>query len=321
MSEENNTTFRPLSFGDFLGQNELKENLSVFIEAAKTREDALDHVLLVGPPGLGKTTLAKIIANEMDTTFHSTSGPSISKIGDLVAILTTLEKNSVLFIDEIHRMNNVIEEILYPAMEDFYVDLIIGEGSSSKSVRLQLEKFTLIGATTRIGLLTNPLRDRFGIPLRLNFYSDEDLCLIVMRNAKKFEIDITKAGAMEVARRSRGTPRIAGRLLRRVRDFATIDQRTKIEPYDVDKALCSLDVDKIGLDQMDKKYIDTIKNSFMGGPVGIETIAAALSESKDSIEDIIEPYLMKIGFLKRTSKGRILTTSAIEYSSKTLFTV
>ena len=285
----------------------------MFIEAAKARKDALDHVLFVGPPGLGKTTLAQIVARELGVNFRSTSGPVIAKAGDLAAQLTNLEERDVLFIDEIHRLNPSVEEILYPAMEDFQLDLIIGEGPAARSVKIDLAKFTLVGATTRAGLLTTPLRDRFGIPIRLNFYTVDELDLIVRRGARVLGVPMTDDGANEIARRARGTPRIAGRLLRRVRDFAIVDGVEAVTREIADKALRMLDVDAIGLDIMDQRYLNLVATSFGGGPVGIETIAAALSEPRDAIEDIIEPYLIQQGFLQRTPRGRVLTAPAFKH--------
>jgi holliday junction DNA helicase RuvB len=306
-------SLRPLALSDFTGQESARKNLKVFIEAARARREALDHVLFVGPPGLGKTTLAQIVARELGVMFHSTSGPVIAKAGDLAAQLTGLEERDVLFIDEIHRLNPAIEEILYPAMEDYELDLIIGEGPGARSVKLPLKRFTLIGATTRAGLLTTPLRDRFGIPLRLDFYTIEELEKIVRRNARVLSLAIADHGANEIARRARGTPRIAGRLLRRVRDFAAVDNEPVITREVADKALRLLDVDSIGLDTMDRRYLDTIALSFGGGPAGIETIAAALSEPRDAIEDIIEPFLIQRGFVQRTPRGRVLTPHAFRH--------
>ena len=307
------TSLRPLVLDDFTGQAAARANLKVFIEAAKARKDALDHVLFVGPPGLGKTTLAQIVARELGVNFRSTSGPVIAKAGDLAAQLTNLEERDVLFIDEIHRLNPAVEEILYPAMEDFQLDLIIGEGPAARSVKIDLAKFTLVGATTRAGLLTTPLRDRFGIPIRLNFYTVEELDLIVRRGARVLGVPMTDDGANEIAKRARGTPRIAGRLLRRVRDFAIGDGVEAVTRAVADKALGMLDVDAIGLDVMDQRYLNQVAVSFGGGPVGIETIAAALSEPRDAIEDIIEPYLIQQGFLQRTPRGRVLTPAAFRH--------
>ena len=311
--DDTETSVRPLSLVDFTGQEAARKNLGVFIEAARTRGEALDHVLLVGPPGLGKTTLAQIVARELGTNFRSTSGPVIAKAGDLAAQLTGLEERDVLFIDEIHRLNPAVEEILYPAMEDFQLDLLIGQGPAARSVKIDLPRFTLVGATTRAGLLTTPLRDRFGIPIRLQFYTVAELELIVRRGARVFNIGIAPDGANEIARRARGTPRIAGRLLRRVRDFAIVDGAATITRTIADAALKLLDVDDIGLDGMDRRYLDIIALSFGGGPVGVETIAAALSEPRDAIEDIIEPYLIQLGFLQRTPRGRLLTPHAFRH--------
>ena len=307
------TSLRPLALSEFTGQKAARANLQVFIDAAKTRGDALDHVLFVGPPGLGKTTLAQIVARELGVNFRSTSGPVIARAGDLAAQLTNLEERDVLFIDEIHRLNPAVEEILYPAMEDYQLDLIIGEGPAARSVKIELPKFTLVGATTRAGLLTTPLRDRFGIPIRLEFYTVDELELIVKRGARVLGIGISEDGANEIARRSRGTPRIAGRLLRRVRDFAIVEGAPAITREIADGALRLLDVDSIGLDQMDRKYLSTIAVSFGGGPVGIETMAAALSEPRDAIEEIIEPYLIQKGFVQRTPRGRVLTAHAFRH--------
>jgi Holliday junction DNA helicase RuvB len=311
--DDTDASIRPLTLMDFTGQEAARKNLKIFIEAAKARGDALDHVLFVGPPGLGKTTLAQIVARELGVNFRSTSGPVIAKAGDLAAQLTNLEERDVLFIDEIHRLNPAVEEILYPAMEDFQLDLIIGEGPAARSVKIDLAKFTLVGATTRAGLLTTPLRDRFGIPIRLNFYTVEELQGIVARGARVLGIPMNEDGANEIARRARGTPRIAGRLLRRVRDFAIVDGNATVTREVADKALRLLDVDAIGLDIMDRRYLDTVALKFGGGPVGIETIAAALSEPRDAIEDIIEPYLLQQGFIQRTPRGRILTPAAFKH--------
>ncbi|GBR02660.1 Holliday junction branch migration DNA helicase RuvB [Acetobacter oeni] len=299
---------RPQTLADFTGQKASRENLAIFIEAASARGEALDHVLLHGPPGLGKTTLAQIVARELGVGFRATSGPVIQRSGDLAAILTNLQPRDVLFIDEIHRLQPAIEEILYPAMEDFQLDLIIGEGPAARSVRIDLAPFTLVAATTRAGLLATPLRDRFGIPLRLVFYTPEELRLIVTRGARKLGFDLTDAGAYEIARRSRGTPRIAGRLLRRVRDFASVGNVSG-EPVGAeltDAALTRLEVDSLGLDLMDRRYLRRIAEYHNGGPVGVETLAAALAEARDTIEDVIEPYLIQEGLVLRTSRGRVL---------------
>ena len=306
-------SLRPQRLGEFIGQQQARSNLSVFIEAARARREALDHVLFVGPPGLGKTTLAQIVARELGVNFRATSGPVIAKAGDLAALLTNLEERDVLFIDEIHRLNPAVEEILYPAMEDFQLDLIIGEGPAARSVKIDLARFTLIGATTRAGLITNPLRDRFGIPVRLNFYSESELEEIVNRGARVLGIGMTADGANEIARRARGTPRIAGRLLRRVRDFALVAGATAIDRAAADRALVELEVDAAGLDGMDRRYLTTIAENYGGGPVGVETIAAALSEPRDAIEEIIEPFLIQKGFLQRTPRGRLLTSHAFRH--------
>jgi Holliday junction DNA helicase RuvB len=306
-------SLRPQRLSEFIGQEQARANLSVFIEAARARKEALDHVLFVGPPGLGKTTLAQIVARELGVNFRATSGPVIAKAGDLAALLTNLEPRDVLFIDEIHRLNPAVEEILYPAMEDFQLDLIIGEGPAARSVKIDLSPFTLVGATTRAGLLTNPLRDRFGIPVRLNFYTDKELEEIVNRGARVLGIGIAPDGANEIARRARGTPRIAGRLLRRVRDFAHVDGAKTIDRKAADRALSALEVDAAGLDAMDRRYLSTIASSYAGGPVGVDTLAAALSEPRDAIEDIIEPFLIQKGFLQRTPRGRLLTALAFQH--------
>ena len=308
--EDADGSIRPETLDDFTGQKLARENLKVFIGAAKARGEPLDHVLFVGPPGLGKTTLAQIMAKELGVSFRSTSGPVIAKAGDLAALLTNLEERDVLFIDEIHRLNPAVEEILYPAMEDFQLDLIIGEGPAARSVKIDLARFTLVAATTRLGLLTTPLRDRFGIPIRLQFYTIEELTSIVTRAARILGIGITPDGAEEVARRGRGTPRIAGRLLRRVRDFAVVAGSDRVTQAIADDALTRLEVDSRGLDQLDRRYLDMIATKFGGGPVGIETIAAGLSEPRDAIEDIIEPYLIQQGFIQRTPRGRIMTPLA-----------
>ncbi|WP_281300976.1 MULTISPECIES: Holliday junction branch migration DNA helicase RuvB [unclassified Iodidimonas] len=301
---------RPQRLDDFIGQRQARENLRVFIEAARTRADALDHVLLYGPPGLGKTTLAQIVARELGVGFRATSGPVIARAGDLAALLTNLEARDVLFIDEIHRLNPAVEEILYPAMEDYQLDLIIGEGPAARSVKIDLPPFTLVGATTRMGLLTNPLRDRFGIPTRLDFYDVDDLIKVVRRGARILDLALDEDGAREIAARSRGTPRIAGRLLRRVRDFALVAGHERVGRLAADAALTRLEVDSFGLDAMDHRYLRLIGVSYGGGPVGVETLAAALSEPRDAIEDIIEPYLIQRGLVQRTPRGRMLMPAA-----------
>lgn len=311
--EDVDGTLRPQLLDEFVGQQAARANLKVFIEAAKARGEALDHVLFVGPPGLGKTTLAQIMARELGVNFRSTSGPVIAKAGDLAALLTNLEERDVLFIDEIHRLNPAVEEILYPAMEDYQLDLIIGEGPAARSVKIELANFTLVAATTRLGLLTTPLRDRFGIPVRLNFYTTEELELIVRRGARIMGLPIADDGAAEIARRARGTPRIAGRLLRRVRDFADVAKAGEVSRTVADEALSRLEVDTLGLDQLDRRYLTMIAGNFGGGPVGIETIAAGLSEPRDAIEDIIEPYLIQQGFIQRTPRGRMLTANAWQH--------
>lgn len=307
------SSIRPQSLNDFIGQTALKENLKVFIETTKQRGEPLDHVLFYGPPGLGKTTLSMIIAKELGVDFKQTSGPVLSKTGDLAAILTNLKQNDILFIDEVHRLNIAVEEILYSAMEDFHIDVIIGEGVSARTVKINLPKFTLIAATTRLGLLTNPLRDRFGIPLKLDFYNQNELKQVVLRGAKLLNVTIDEEGANELAKCSRGTPRIALRLLKRIRDYSEY-QGVKLVDLDLVKSsLIKLGVDELGLDMFDHKYLRYIAENYNGGPVGIETIAAGLSEDRDTIEDTIEPYLMQIGFINRTPRGRILTQAAINH--------
>jgi holliday junction DNA helicase RuvB len=304
--EDVDAALRPKSLTEFIGQEAARGNLRVFIEAAKARGEALDHVLFFGPPGLGKTTLAQIVAKEMGVGFRATSGPVIAKSGDLAALLTNLDEGDVLFVDEIHRLNPAVEEVLYPAMEDRALDLMIGEGPSARSVRIDLPRFTLVGATTRQGLLTTPLRDRFGIPVRLQFYTVDELELVVRRAARLLDLGITSDGAIEIARRSRGTPRIAGRLLRRVRDFANVAGVEAVDAKAADSALSRLEVDQLGLDLMDRRYLMMIADIYRGGPVGVETLAAGLSEPRDTIEEVIEPYLIQLGLIARTARGRCL---------------
>lgn len=301
---------RPQTLDEFIGQEAARANLRVFVEAARARGEAMDHVLLHGPPGLGKTTLAQIVSRELGVNFRMTSGPVIARAGDLAAVLTNLDARDVLFIDEIHRLNPAVEEILYPALEDFELDLVIGEGPAARTVRIDLQPFTLVGATTRLGLLTTPLRDRFGIPVRLNFYEVSELETIVKRGARLLGVEITPDGATEIARRSRGTPRIAGRLLRRVRDFAIVEGDGRITREQADKALMRLEVDSAGLDALDRRYLMCIAENYGGGPVGVETLAAALSEARDAIEDVIEPYLLQQGLIARTPRGRMLGRKA-----------
>ena len=304
--EDSDRALRPKSLDEFIGQAEARSNLRVFIESARQRKDAMDHTLFFGPPGLGKTTLAQIISRELGVNFKTSSGPVLAKAGDLAAILTNLEANDVLFIDEIHRLNPVVEEILYPALEDFELDLVIGEGPAARTVRIELQPFTLVGATTRLGLLTTPLRDRFGIPIRLQYYSGDELYEIVKLNAEKLGIVADESGAKEIARRARGTPRIAGRLLRRVVDFVLVEGDGVLNKKIADHALTRLGVDMLGLDGADRKYLRLIAEQYSGGPVGIETISAAISESRDALEEVIEPYLLQMGLIQRTPRGRML---------------
>jgi Holliday junction DNA helicase RuvB len=311
--DEPELSLRPRRLREFIGQARLKENLQIAIDAALKRNDTLDHILFDGPPGLGKTTLSLVCANEMSASIRSTSGPAIERPGDLVAILTNLEKGSILFIDEIHRLNRIVEEILYPAMEDFQVDLVIGKGPSARTLKLDLPPFTLIGATTRAGLLSSPLRDRFGIHQHFDFYTEENLSTIVRRSADILEIEISPDGASEIASRSRGTPRVANRLLRRARDFAQVRAEGVITKEVADLTMRTLDIDGLGLDGFDRKYLQTIITKYEGGPVGIETLAAALGEERDTIEDMHEPYLLQLGYLNRTSRGRFATRAAYEH--------
>lgn len=313
IKDENEAKLRPLKFAEFVGQHKLKENAHIFIKSALARQDALDHVLLYGPPGLGKTTLAQIMANEMGSSFKSTAGPILAKSGDLAAILTSLNENDVLFIDEIHRLNISVEEILYSAMEDFNLDLMIGDGPAARSIKIDLPKFTLIGATTRIGLISNPLRDRFSIPFRLEFYEPEDLEQIIARASSIINASINKNAAAIIARRCRGTPRIALRILKRIRDYALCYNENIIDEKITNIALSELDVDQLGLDAGDRKYLRFIADHYAGGPVGIETIAAGLAEQKDNIEETVEPFLIQLGLIQRTPRGRMLTPQAFEH--------
>ena len=308
ISDDNDRALRPKTLREFIGQSEARSNLHVFIKSAKQRNDAMDHTLFFGPPGLGKTTLAQIISRELGVNFKMSSGPVLAKAGDLAAILTNLEANDVLFIDEIHRLNPVVEEILYPALEDFELDLVIGEGPAARTVRIELQPFTLVGATTRLGLLTTPLRDRFGIPIRLQYYSKEELYKIVKLNAEKLGIVAHESGVTEIAQRARGTPRIAGRLLRRVVDFVLVEGDGILNKKIADHALTRLGVDKLGLDGADRRYLQLIAEQYSGGPVGIETISAAISESRDALEEVIEPYLLQMGLIQRTPRGRMLAS-------------
>ena len=310
IDDVNEYSLRPTSLRDFIGQSSVKENLKIFIESAKKRNIAMDHVLFFGPPGLGKTTLSQIVSKELGVGFKATSGPILAKAGDLAAILTNLKERDVLFIDEIHRMNHLVEEVLYPAMEDFQLDLMIGEGPAARSVRIDLPHFTLIGATTRSGMLSSPLRDRFGIPLRLEFYTEKELKIIIVKNAEILGINIADEGASEIAKRSRGTPRIAGRLLKRVRDFAIVHNSEIIDRHIADLALNRLDVDASGLDSMDRKYL---LEFYDGGPVGADTLAAVLSEKRETLEEVIEPYILQRGLVQRTARGRVLTMEGYKY--------
>jgi len=316
--EDWDVALRPKQLSDYVGQAKIRENLKVFIKAATARQESLDHVLLYGPPGLGKTTLANIIANEMDAAIRSTSGPVIERPGDLAAMLTNLEEGDVLFIDEIHRLSPLIEEILYPAMEDFQLDIVIGQGPAARSIKMDLPRFTLVGATTRAGLLTNPLRDRFGIIQRLEFYSHKELTQIVTRSAQLLDIPSTPEGSLEMAKRSRGTPRIANRLLRRVRDFAQVEHQGEINEHIADSSLTRMEVDHLGLDQMDRRLLIALIDRYNGGPAGLDTLAASIAEERDTIEDVLEPYLMQEGLIARTPRGRVATPLAYSHLGRTL---
>lgn len=315
LEEDNGTelSLRPEKLSQYIGQNTVKQNLNIFIQAAKMRDEALDHVLLYGPPGLGKTTLAAIIANEMEVNFRSTAGPAIERAGDLAAILSSLEPGDVLFIDEIHRLPRAVEEVLYPAMEDFFLDIVVGTGPSARSVRVDLPPFTLVGATTRAGLLTAPLRDRFGVLSRLDFYENKDLCAIIERTSTIFNMPIHSEAAVEISSRSRGTPRIANRLLKRIRDISQVNGEEAISVSTAKKALDMLQVDQIGLDHIDHKLLKGIIQDFQGGPVGLDTIAATIGEEAQTIEDVYEPYLLQIGFLQRTPRGRVATEKTYQH--------
>ena len=316
LDEEKKNSLRPLSLNEFIGQQFIKSNLEAYIESSKKRKKNLDHIILYGPPGLGKTSLAHIISNEKNVNFHSTSGPAFTKKGDLVTLLSNMMEGDILFIDEIHRLSPIIEETLYPAMEDYKCDYVIGSGPSARVVQISIEKFTLIGATTRLGLLSRPLRDRFGIPLQLSFYEPEDLMKIIILNSKKLKFLISEDSAYEIAKRSRGTPRIAIRLLKRIIDFSIVNEEDKIDLKSAKESLKKMKIDSEGLDEMDRKYMNCIAYDFHGGPVGVETLSAALLEHKNIIEDVIEPYLMQRGLVQRTSRGRILSQKGLEHIKK-----